>query len=355
MSGLPPNPTIFLLGSGISALCAWMLLRGRAGARWGMDHADEPRKTHGEPKPRIGGLAIFPAWLAVGLSCGQPLAITVGGILVFLLGFGDDLVRLNSRKKLLAQILVALLTFAMGLRLESLPSLAGTPVELPWAISLVLTVGWIVGWTNAMNLIDGLDGLATGILLIGMAFAATIVPNGGGLAWGVAGAAAGFFWFNFPQARMFLGDGGAYLGGYLLAAFSLTAADGRGIPFLATVLCVPLLDTVYAFLRRAWRRLPVMKGDAEHIHHHLRALGWSSPVVALALHAVTIGAGSVAWFTVPRGDSGWNGLLGVLLAGGSGIWYLASRPNPRGIDQNNSASPASSSVAGSETVKSSST
>ncbi len=354
MSGLPPNMILFLLGCGISALCAWILLR-HVGSRWGIDLADEPRKTHEGPTPRIGGLAIFPAWITVGFLCGQPLAIAVGATLLFLLGFGDDLVRLNSSRKLQAQVVVGVITFALGLRMASLPSLSGGSMELPWMISLVLTVGWIVGWTNAMNLIDGLDGLATGIILIGMAFTAMILPGGGGVAWGVAGAAAGFFWFNFPRAKMFLGDGGAYLAGYLFAVLSLTAPGGRGVPFLATLLSVPLLDTAFAFLRRAWRGLPVMKGDAEHIHHHLRAFGWKSPVVALVLHGATAVAGAVAWVAFQNGGSGWKGLIGVLLAGGSGIWFLATRPNPAGIDQNNSASPASSSVAGSETVSSSST
>jgi UDP-GlcNAc:undecaprenyl-phosphate GlcNAc-1-phosphate transferase len=353
MSGLPPNATIFLLGSGLSALCAWILLCRRPG--WGMDPADEPRKMHAVARPRIGGLALFVAWIAAGLVCGQPAVLWVGGSLLFALGFCDDLVRVNSYRKLQVQGLAALLTYAMGLRLESLPTLSGAPFELPWFLSLPLTLFWLVGWTNAMNLIDGIDGLATGLVMTGMAFLTGILPEGGLLAWGVAGAAAGFFGFNFPRARMFLGDGGAYLSGYLFAAFSLTAGQGRGVPFLATVLCVPLLDTGYAFIRRIMRGHPVLRGDAEHIHHRLRALGMKGPAVTTALVGVTALSGWFAWRSVGSGGSGWPELLTVLGLGGSGIWWLAGRQSPGGVDQNNSARPTSSSVAGSETVSNSST
>lgn len=353
MIGLQANAPLFFLGSGLSALCAWALLSRRPG--WGLDHPDEARKMHLGPKPRTGGLALFVAWIVIGWFQGQPAAIWLGGVLLFLLGFCDDLVRVDSRRKLLVQVAAAALTHALGLRIESWPFFSGTVVDLPWMLSFSLTLLWLVGWTNAMNLIDGLDGLATGIVMIGMGFLSVLTPGGGGMAWGMAGAAAGFLLFNFPRARMFLGDGGAYLSGFLFAAWALVREDGRGIPFLATVLCVPLLDTVHAFLRRLVRRRPVLRGDAEHIHHQLLALGWKGPVVTIVLHLGTVLSGAVAWQALRSGGDGWGALLQVLAAGAAVIWYLAVRPTPGGAAQNSSANPASSSVAGSETVSNSST
>jgi UDP-GlcNAc:undecaprenyl-phosphate GlcNAc-1-phosphate transferase len=175
-TGIFQNLAMLALGTAVSMAGSVMLLRSRLWAKgWGLDHADEPRKTHQGAIPRVGGAAIFPAVLAVGLPSHETLPLTVGAVLLFLLGFGDDLVRLNSRRKLQAQIAVAILCYSLGLRLDTLPSFSGAPMALPWAISLPLTVLWLTGWTNAMNLIDGLDGLATGIAMIGMAFLSTLV------------------------------------------------------------------------------------------------------------------------------------------------------------------------------------
>ena len=355
MTGLTQNLGMLALGAILSAATAAVLLRiRRDSAGWALDHADEPRKTHEGAIPRIGGLVIFPAVLLSLLLADASLPVVIGAILLFLLGFGDDLIRLNSRRKLEAQVAVAILCYALGLRFDTLPSWSGAPVALPWIVALPLTVAWLAGWTNAMNLIDGLDGLATGIAMIGMAFLSLIVPEPS-LVWGIAGAAAGFFGFNFPRARMFLGDGGAYLLGFLFGALALLGPGGRGVPFLITVLAVPLLDTIFAFGRRAWRRVPVMKGDAEHVHHQLRSLGLSSAMAVLLLHGMTILSGLMAWWACGLPGGGWAGIAWVFLAAGAGARYALRRSAPKGDDQNNSAKPASSSVVGSDTVRSSST
>ena len=154
---------------------------------------------------------------------------------------------------------------------------------------------------------------------------------------------------------MFLGDGGAYLLGFLFGALALLDADGRGVPFLITVLAVPLLDTIFAFGRRAWRRLPVMKGDAEHMHHQLRAQGFGATATAAILLGITLLSGLVGWGSLHLAGGGWAGLAWVILAGGAGAVYFGKRSGLKVADQNNSAKPASSSVVGSETVSSSST
>jgi len=156
--------------------------------------------------------------------------------------------------------------------------------------------------------------------MIGMAFLAMVVPDET-LTWGIAGAAAGFLCFNFPGAEcswaMAAPICSAISSGLLLCWM------GRGGVCRSWSRCsaIPLLDTVFAFGRRAWRRLPVMKGDAEHIHHQLRALGLSSPVAVLVLHMATFISGAVACVALQVAGGGWTGLVWVILAGGGGVWY----------------------------------
>jgi UDP-GlcNAc:undecaprenyl-phosphate GlcNAc-1-phosphate transferase len=336
----------FLVAAAVTAVAAGVFGRDRFGGR-GLDVADEPRKRHAGVVPRVGGLGICAAFAFVAWREGVSPAAWFGGLALFALGFGDDLVRLNSRRKLVAQLLVAAACHALGLRWDGWPG--GMWVSLP------VTVAWIVGWTNAMNLIDGLNGLAAGIAGLGLAAAAWLLPDSG-MALGMAGAAAGFFGFNFPRARVFLGDGGAYLFGFVAAALALEGSSPGnpwGPAVLGMVFCVPWLDTVFAVVRRAGRRQPLMKGDAEHVHHRLRDRGWGETGAVLALLGITALSGAVA-VAVAAADAGpGRGWIGAGWVAAVGL-FLAWAGAPT-AQNSSSASPSSSSKAGSGTASSSST
>lgn len=289
--------------------CAWALTqvlvrRGKRG--FGLDHPDEHRKRHTLATPRTGGAAIF---VAVALMFGAiillPLeklpmapALLLCNGLIFALGFCDDLKAMNSRLKLLGQIAIAVLAWALGLRIELLANPFGGEFQLSGAVSLLATVLWLVSVPNIINLIDGMDGLATGLglfLCITLGIVGLLSPFQqamGILCIGVAGALAAFLIFNFPPAKIFLGDGGAYLIGFFIASISLGTSQKSHI---AASLCVtlialglPLLDTAFAIARRWFRGVPVMRGDAEHFHHQLLGLGHSSNRALFLIYGVCI-------------------------------------------------------------------
>ena len=145
---------------------------------------------------------------------------------------------------------------------------------------MVLTVLWLVGMTNLINLIDGVDGLAGGICLMLMGLLAYVGHDSGSyecLVSGMAGALLGFLWFNFPPARVYLGDSGAYFLGFQIGLFSIISSH-KGTIFAALVaplfvLALPILDTTLAILRRGLRGLPIFRADRRHIHHHCSKWG----------------------------------------------------------------------------------
>ncbi len=162
-----------------------------------------------------------------------------------------------------------------------------------WGV--LLTVLWLVGMTNLINLIDGVDGLAGGICLMLMALLAYVGHQSGSFALlvsGMAGALLGFLWFNFPPARIYLGDGGAYFLGFQIGLFAILSSH-KGTVFAALVaplfvLALPIVDTALAILRRGLRGLPIFRPDRRHIHHHLLDMGMSRRKVVLYFYAVTL-------------------------------------------------------------------
>ncbi|HEX8390714.1 MAG TPA: MraY family glycosyltransferase [Longimicrobium sp.] len=241
--------------------------------------------------PRLGGIAVWIATTA-GLVAGAlapgglagPDRFFVGallaGTLLFAAGLTDDLVNLRPSLKLLAQCAAAVVAYAFGFRIEAV-SFGEASMQVG-ALALPLTLLWIVGVTNAFNLIDGLDGLATGIGLVALAttLAVALVLGNLEVALGCAalgGALAGFLRYNFRPARIFLGDGGSLFVGFMLAVLSVhgstksTAAVVVCVPLL--VLALPLLDTLLAIVRRWLRGTPVFGADERHLHHQLLAMG----------------------------------------------------------------------------------
>ncbi len=268
----------------------------------GLDYPDQQRKMHKTPVPRIGGIPIVLAYAgAIGLLVltsrtfphVQHFAwrLVLASLLIFITGLIDDLFGLKPWQKLSGEILAAVLAYSGGIQIQTIGS-----HHVPYFLALPLTVAWIVGCTNAFNLIDGLDGLAAGIgFLAALAslFAGALHGNIGIVIATVplAGALLGFLRFNFNPASIFLGDGGSLWIGFLLACFaviwpnkSITAISVTA-PLLA--LFLPLMDTTLAIVRRFLRGQPIFHADRGHIHHRLIERGLSTRRAVLLLYGVS--------------------------------------------------------------------
>ncbi|MBW3570473.1 MAG: undecaprenyl/decaprenyl-phosphate alpha-N-acetylglucosaminyl 1-phosphate transferase [Gemmatimonadetes bacterium] len=259
--------------------------------------------------PRLGGIAVCLATTAAlgaavlmpdraaGASENAFLAGTLlAGWLIFAAGLLDDLYDLSPVTKLLAQCLAALVAYGVGFRIEQV-SFGGISVQVG-VLSLLLTVLWIVGVVNAFNLIDGLDGLATGIGLV--ALGSTFV-----VAWmlgntevalvcaALGGALLGFLRYNFRPARIFLGDSGSQFVGFMVAVLSVHGSTKSATAVLAAVplliLALPLLDTLLSILRRWLRGKPVFGADERHLHHRLLAVGLTHVRAVVLLYVLAAG------------------------------------------------------------------
>ncbi len=284
------------------------------------------RRVHRKAIPRLGGVAIyFSCLLALSLLpfVDNLLTQTLRGetdelftalfpaTLVLFLGIYDDLCGTNAKVKFVALGIIASLFFILGGRIEALSIPFVGSIELPATISFILTVFWLVAIANAFNLIDGMDGLASGAALFAsMVILVVSFAQGRPLMIVVSlvlcGALAGFLRYNFNPASIFLGDSGALFVGFTLAALSVlgtqkaTTAVAVVIPILAFGL--PVVDTGVTMARRLISRRPVFEGDKEHIHHMLLARGWSQRRVVLILYAVCAGFGMVAMLSASTGS-----------------------------------------------------
>jgi UDP-GlcNAc:undecaprenyl-phosphate GlcNAc-1-phosphate transferase len=226
------------------------------------------------------------------------VGMIAGGLALCLIGAVDDVRGLRAAHKLAAQVIVATLAYACGFRIDaiSLP-LAGTLSMGVFA--LPITVAWIVGITNAMNLIDGLDGLAAGVAFFGALTSFVIAHVTGNsfvalLSAGLMGVLAGFLFFNFNPARIFMGDSGSYFLGYVLATLSLSGALQQKastavsllVPMIA--LGLPIFDTFFTMLRRFLERRSIFSPDRGHIHHRLLDLGLTHRRAVMVLYGVCV-------------------------------------------------------------------
>jgi len=310
----------------IAAMATPLVLRL---AKW-LGAMDLPgaRRIHTRAIPRLGGLAVFVAFLgtvtAVWFLGNQVsnllsqnafrLLVIMGGAAIILgLGILDDLRGLRAKQKLLVEILVALVLCAMGIRISALHLPGVFEINFGWW-SWPLTVIWIVGITNALNLIDGMDGLATGIAAITCApIALFALASGQILAacvmLSLLGALLGFLIYNFNPAKIFLGDSGSLLVGFLLASVSVHCsvkapmAVGLAAPLLA--LGLPLFDTLGSVVRRFLERRSLFCPDSGHLHHRLLRLGLTQRRAVLLMYAATLlaaGAGLVMIMSKQKGS-----------------------------------------------------
>ena len=286
---------LFVSGLIISLACSALLIVyiRRKARQYGLMDEPNGRSLHVRPVPRLGGVAIVGGFL-VGLLYFATLRtllpeldwvislpdawILAGALLMFMLGLADDLSGLGALPKLLVEAVVAIMVIVAGFQFE-LPFFTTGPLEpLGKGLSLLLTFVWIVGIINAVNLIDGVDGLAAGIgvtAISSLVVALALAGEGPDLAFAGAfiGALIGFLLFNFHPASIFMGDSGSLFLGFVLATFSLPATQltTDGLTFLVPVLALglPVMDTATAITRRALQRRSIFSPDRDHIHHRL--------------------------------------------------------------------------------------
>jgi len=283
-----------------------------------LDVPRDGRRLHTKAIPRLGGVALF-------ISCALALLTLpfidnlltqtlrtysadlwvafVPSTLVLLFGVYDDLRGSNAIVKVVALGMIATFFFWLGGRIDALSVPYWGSVQLPFALSYVITVLWLVGIANAFNLIDGMDGLAAGAALFSsLVILAVSIAQGKPIMIVVSlvmcGALAGFLRYNFNPASIFLGDSGALFIGFTLASLSVlgvqkaTTAVAIVVPILA--FGFPMVDTAVTMGRRLLSKRPIFQGDTEHIHHMLLARGWSQRQVAIVLYGVCASFGLVA-------------------------------------------------------------
>lgn len=325
---------LLLVGAAAFSVTALLIpLVIRLARRTGFVDRPGPRKSHAAPMPYGGGLAVaagFLSTLAIGLAAcwliergatfglsadvtryakgavsqaPQAILLAGGALVILLLGTSDDKWKLRPRLKLVVETLVAT-GYVLGSERLSLFWEGSAAADV---VGLALTVAWIVGVTNSFNLLDHMDGLTGGVVaLVCTAFSVIAIVTG---QWFVAAglvalgsAAAAFLLFNFPPARVFLGDGGSLFAGFVLSALTVTftfyESAGNRPPFAWTiplvVLAVPLYDTASVVLTRLRNRRPLFEGDRHHVAHRFVALGMTPRGAALTVYAMTAMTGLAA-------------------------------------------------------------
>ncbi|HET6370989.1 MAG TPA: MraY family glycosyltransferase [Nitrospiria bacterium] len=318
-----------------------------------LDAVDHPgsRKIHLRTVPRLGGLALFAGFLLPllffsgfpasgesGLSRffphGGPInwPFIIASTMILILGIVDDLYGLNATRKFPVQIAAGILTYWAGFRIEhlSLPFTGGFDLGV---FAPVVTLLWTVGVCNAINLIDGLDGLAAGISAIGAftLFVTSVATTGDSpillLSLLLIGSALGFLPYNFHPARIFMGDSGSLFLGFALAVLSLHASQKSTLafPFLIPIVALglPIADTLVSMARRWIKGTPIFSADQEHFHHKLILKGFSQPQAVLLLYGISalLGCSSIlmalvgpsfSFYTLPALGAGFVGGLGFL-------------------------------------------
>ncbi|MGN0196987.1 MAG: glycosyltransferase family 4 protein [Candidatus Gastranaerophilaceae bacterium] len=275
----------------------------------GLMDAPGERKIHDHPVPRLGGVAV---WLSTMLTFlflvflsyypyGSLLSgILLGSSLMFLLGLIDDIYCLDAKFKLFIQLAIATIVFCLGIRIENIYLPFGISFNLGF-LSWFVTTAWIVGVSNAVNFIDGVDGLAGSVISVSAVTLGLIAAScsadmvGPLIAFILAGAMLAFLTYNFNPAKIFMGDSGALFSGFLLATLSVTGvmqveSVAMWVPLL--VLAVPIFDITFASFRRIMKGKSPFVADAEHIHHRLLHAGLSQnqTVLVLTIIAAIVGA-----------------------------------------------------------------
>ena len=267
------------------------------------------RKVHKKIMPRLGGLAIYIAFM---IGCVASMEITwdifgilFGGTLIVALGVADDVYQLPAKVKLLGQIAAACVLVIFDIRIEWVNNPLGGYFYLDM-LSIPFTIFWVISFTNVVNLIDGLDGLAAGVSAIASLTVILVAVQMGYfhvaiLTAALAGAIIGFIRYNFNPATIFMGDTGSMFIGYMLAAISVYGAVKTAATIAlivpAIALGLPILDTAFAIMRRYVNVRPIFQPDKGHLHHRLLATGMSHKETVLFMYGITavLCIGAVLW------------------------------------------------------------
>ena len=315
----------------------------RFALRIGAVDLPDGRKIHGNPIPRLGGLAIFSAVIVTLLGSGVPLRgiapYLCGFLLVAATGFVDDVSRLKPLAKFAGQVLAAgFFVWASGESLRDLGDLAGTGTVRTGWFAPFFTVFCMVGIMNALNLSDGLDGLAGGISVIAcvtLGIFAFILRDWTSLTilLALSGGVVGFLRYNSYPATLFMGDTGSQTLGFCLSAIAVRLSQRTGAEVspvtIVTVLALPAFDTLFVMFCRMLRWQNPFLPDKTHLHHRLMELGLSHTAVVSTLYATMAGFGYLAWAV--RGWEEQRQMAALLLAGAGvyGLVFLCRRAGVR--------------------------
>ena len=311
-------PMLAFLGALAIAYGTTPLVRRIAPQLGVMDHPN-PRKVHAHPMPLLGGAAIVGASLLALLllrdrfEFQQLSSIVLGAALMALLGFYDDRWGLRPLLKLLGQILAAGILIASGVKVMAFSA--------EW-LNVLVTLVWVVGLTNALNLLDNMDGLSSGVAAVCSAFFLIMAAVSGqiyvgALAAALLGATLGFLVYNFNPASIFMGDTGSLFLGFMLAAIGIKLRFPDNVPFVTwmvpiVVMTIPIFDTTLVFISRLRRgKNPLTTPGKDHLSHRLVARGFTTREAVL-LHYLTAGAAGVAATLITQS----NALEGYLIGGG---------------------------------------
>lgn len=335
---LDPN---FILKVGLALLTAAVLafavtplvkkLAQKVGA---IDVPTDGRRMHHTPIPRMGGLAIFIAFLTSVLIFAkidtEVRGILLGAAIIVILGVLDDIITLHALLKFLVQILAAVLVVLHGCRIEHFMGF-----QLPQWLSYPVSVVWIVAITNAVNFIDGLDGLAAGVCAISagaMLVVALLVADftSAVMLAAIVGACTGFIPYNFNPAKIFMGDTGSTFLGFMLSTisiyglFKMYAIISFAVPFL--VLGLPIFDICFAVIRRVSKGQSPMHADRGHVHHRLIDMGFSQKQAVAIAYMLSAILGMAA--VVLTNDGEMQALIfitAVVVVGAIGFWVIFGR------------------------------
>lgn len=358
--------SLSLVLSALLALILTPVVRSLALRLGALDPFSARKLALPRPIPRLGGLAValsFYLTLAMLWAAGSVLTratlaaetpvltILLAGLPILLIGALDDLRGLQALPKLSVEIAVSLGLWLVGLRIDPTLILGLAPPDASWlanpivgqGLSCLLTLAWLVGVMNATNLIDGLDGLASGVALFALSTTAVAALVRGDLllaliACALAGAVAGFLVYNRQPASIFLGDAGSLFLGYLLAATAIWSVRKAATAVLlvgpAVALGLPLLDTSLTISRRLLSGRPIMQGDGDHVHHRLRGRFGTRRAVFLLYAVCAVFSGlALLMLLGGRGHSRAGLGLAVIFALGLGYGLGYLRGGPRGLWQ----------------------